>query len=303
MIGSTSNESHELVYLRKLADYELMCLYFLGPGSVEKIIHDTSRDFIISALQTFIEQPNVGKDWCESSLKEALSFNEIKEIIGTDGSIRFICLKYKPFCLFFPLNLEQVAYVSINSNNYSKQEKVSYLQQIFNKYRKLKKPADLEFIINNSELTLWALNYITKHYQTRDLNQSKPFLNHWHSRIPDIYQVEAKILIDTLISQIVSINTIHLNNCVYSFEDKQRLYELERRDLVLKLKSAYTRRKSRTNKDKETKEFSFTMNKSIEKKLSELSAHEGKTKSAIIEELLTKAYRTLKKKPSVLGED
>ncbi|TLX47337.1 hypothetical protein C1E24_08225 [Pseudoalteromonas phenolica] len=303
MIGSASSESHELMYLRKLADYELMCLYFLGPGSDGNLIQDTSRDFIISSLLTFIELNNVGKDWCENSLKEALSFNEINEIIGADGSIRFICFKYKPFSLFFPLNLEQLAYVSINNTANSKQEKVSYLRQILNEHRKLKKPADLEFITNDSDLTLWALNYITKYYQTRDLNQSKPLLNNWHSRITDIYQVEAKILIDTLISQIVSINTIHLNNCVYSFEDKQRLYELERRDLVLKLKSAYTRRKSRTNKDKETKEFSFTMNKSIEKKLSELSAHEGKTKSAIVEELLTKAYRTMKKKPSVLGED
>lgn len=303
MAVTTNEKSTERVYFEKLADHELIFLYLLGPGSQSLAIQNVSRSDIVNALQIFVRLPNADENWCQNSLKEALSFDEIKEIIGVDDSIRFLCFKYKPFELFISLKLEQIAYISVNKDIGSKQEKISFLQKVSNDSRKLKEPADLKFVTNNLDLTIWALNYISKYHQTSNLSETQPHLKQWHSKISDINQVEAKILIDTLISQIVSINTFHPQNSQYSEEDKQRLYELERRELVAKLKSAYTRRKSRTNKNKETKEFSFTMNRSIQKKLSELSVHEGKTKSAIIEELVTKAYRTMKKQPSVLGED
>lgn len=303
MAVSTNEKSPELVYLEKLPDHELICLYLLGPGSQSLAIQNVSRSNIVSSLYNFVSLPDKDNNWCKNCLEEALSFDEIKEIIGVDDSIRFLCFKYKPFELFISLKLEQITYISVNKDIGSKQEKISFLQQVFNDSRKLKDPTDLKFVTNNLDLTIWALSYITKYYQTRNSYKPQPHLKQWHSKISDINQVKAKVLIDTLISQIVSINTIHLQNSQYCEEDKQRLYELERRELVVKLKSAYTRRKSRTNKNKDTREFSFTMNKSIEKKLSELSAHEGKTKSAIIEELLTKAYRTMKKKPSVLSGD
>lgn len=303
MAMSINRKSTERVYFEKLADHELIFLYLLGPGSQSIATQNISRSDIVNSLHIFADLPSVDENWCQNCFEEALSFDEINKTIDMDDSIRFLCFKYKPFILFLPLNLEQITYIAVNIDICSKQEKISFLQRITNDYRKSKEYFELRFVTDNLDLTIWALNYIQKYYSTHYPNQQMTSFVDWYNKITDIKNVEAKLLIDTLISQLASLNTIYLQNSQYSAEDKQRLYELVRRDLIVKLKSAYTRRKSRTNKNKETKEFSFTMNKSIEKKLSELSAHEGKTKSAIIEELLTKAYRTMKKKPSVLGGD
>ncbi len=74
-----------------------------------------------------------------------------------------------------------------------------------------------------------------------------------------------------------------------NLRQKANIYE-RKLHFISHFKQAYQKRKSRVKQSKETKLYSFTMNKSLEKKLNQICAIEGIKKSEMVERLINEAY-------------
>lgn len=330
MLGSETMQSEHYedanYWANKLSFVELNLYYF--ESNKKYISHDcppnTNFNSKMNALKKWIiEKVNnahsykIFSKWLN---EELLPIDEIKSMKLLTPEYKFSLIKHPHISGSDARSLDELTYYFINALPLNKKERIELLSKESSQYCESDTVKRLGFVIDSYELLEWSLKWIEKTEPKHYFNLLK---NKWLLGLEDIQTLSSKTILSHyfdsfFLSQPAQVHMEYQRkdysqyNRAYPFIDELGEEEVnkllpdnkpsvkvqpevcleadKKLHFITIFKHAYQKRKSRIKQSKETKLYSFTMNKSLEKKLNHICAIEGMKKSEMVERLINEAF-------------
>jgi len=293
------------VRLNKLPIYQLLTLFYAFKSPDEHhlcgdISHTNLQNNLTTRILNWFSAKVLTIEKCENFLKSCISISQIKATPKMNDYEALKIVSNSKFHFPIAFDLYELVFIEVNCQKQTAQTQYEILKGILNSSDKII-VNELDFVIDDKDLLDWSINFLRK-------NSKRPFfdpLDLLRAKVSNFENIQPKLLLGYFVRQMFSDLYLVINSDDANTESSKFSIPFliaEKTALIAKLKAAYIRRKSRKNPKKLTREYSFTMSKSLEEKLNFLSKVESMRKAEIIERLVTEAYFDVSNKRRVFKD-